>query len=338
MDFKICLFFRTCFFIIGLISSTPEGSTVLREYGWESIQRNYSEKWPLIREEFLIDYPQFMRKSTWSFSSMSSDWPFGALPNSLSFIINRSHLDLTRSQSQSSYCSSIDEFQNSLSTKSFIELQSKHSDFVNGFADDDSRPRSSSDCQTDKKENVLFHIAESSSWDALDSNLSVTLPSNFNPFVKRRSISASEVDESLHSRLRENDLCEDHHTSLASSHGSSGPKLHSIDEHSSLHHASSDASINSSSKSSDSAVRPTLLSQLSHRQSFHLHSPTSPDKPSLLLTSARDALGYATLKDIQRSRINSSSFHDASVSNVDASLRHMKSKSLDVDAARIFNV
>lgn len=272
---------------------------------------------------------------------MSSDWPFGALPTNLSFVVRNSQLDLTRSQSQSS-CSSVDIFQRSLPTQSFTELQLKSSNLINGVSDDDdSRPRSSSDCQTERKD-VIFHISESSSWDALNSNLSITPPSNFNPFAKRRSISTSEVDESLLSlqnRMKENDLWEDREISLDSECNYSGPKLHSSDLPNSLYPVSSDASINSSSKSSDSTSRPTLLNQLSHGQSFHMHSPTSPDKPSpLLLTSARDALGYATLKDIQRSRVNSSSFHNPSTSNVDIALRHYKSKSLDADAARTFNM
>lgn len=334
----------TCFFILGLLSSTPEGCCTLREFGWEAVRRNHSEKWPLIKEEFLIDYPQFLRKSTWSFSSMSYDWPFDVLPSSLSFFGHSSHLDLTRSQSQSSYCSNVDVYRNSLPTKSFTELQLKQSDFMNDVSDDDSRPRSSSDCQTERKD-VIFHISESSSWDALNSSLSVTPPSNFNCFAKRRSISTSEVDESLHSlqtRLKEYDLSKDNHTADIAEHLSEdesfGPKLHSNERPSSLYPMSSDTSLNSSSKSSDSIARPTLLSQLSQGQNAHLHSPTSPNRPSsLLLTSARDALGYVTLKDIQRNRVSSSSFHNPS-SNVDITLRHYKSKSLDADAAKTFNM
>lgn len=330
--------FRTCFFILGLLSSTPEGCSTLREFGWEAVQRNHSEKWPLIQEEFLIDYPQFLRKSTWSFSSMSNDWPFDSLPTSFLFGSRGSHLDLTRSQSQSSYCSSVDIFQSSLPNKSFTELQLRHSEFMSDM-DDDARPRSSSDCQAERKD-VIFHIAESSSWDALNSNLSITPPTNYDFLTKRRSISTSEVDENLCSlqvRLKETDLSEDKPNSHPSEHELCGVNSHSSERPSSLYPVSSEASIDGSSKSSDSASRPTLLSQLSHGLSNHLHSPTSPPRPSsLLVTSARDALGYATLKDIQRSRVNSSSFQNSS--NVDFTLRHFKSKSLDADAAKTFNM
>lgn len=275
---------------------------------------------------------------------MSNDWPFDSLPTNLLFGSRGSHLELTRSQSQSSYCSSVDIFQSSLPNKSFTELQLRHSEFMTDM-DDDARPRSSSDCQAERKD-VIFHIAESSSWDALNSNLSITPPPNYDfppsyDFLsKRRSISTSEVDENLCSlqvRLKETDLSEDKPNSHHSEHESCGVNSHSSERPSYLYPVSSDASINGSSKSSDSASRPTLLSQLSHGLSNHLHSPTSPPRPSsLLVTSARDALGYATLKDIQRSRVNSSSFQNSS--NVDFTLRHFKSKSLDADAAKTFNM
>lgn len=270
---------------------------------------------------------------------MSNDWPFDSLPTNFSFISHSSHLDLTRSQSQSSYCSNVDMFQSSLPNKSFTELQLRHSEFMNDMSDDDSRPRSSSDCQTERKD-VIFHISESSSWDALNSNLSITPPTDFDFLSKRRSISTSEVDEnlcSLQNRLKETDLSADKPNSHLSERESCGANSHSSERPSSLYPVSSDVSINGSSKSSDSAPRSSLLSQLSHGLNNHLHSPTSPPRPSsLLLTSARDALGYATLKDIQRSRVNSSSFQNST--SIDITLRHFKSKSLDADTARTFNM
>lgn len=306
-------------------------------FGWEAVQRNHSEKWPLIKDEFLIDHPEFLRKSTWSFSSMSQDWPVSVLPGSFSFGPLSSHSDLTRSQSQSSYCSSVDIFQNSLPTKSFTELQLKHSDFVDDMFDD-ARPRSSSECQTDRKD-VIFQISESSSWDALNSNLSITPSTNLNCYAKRRSISTPEVDENLlFLQARMKDLSEDKEMSNNEEQDFRGSQVHSIERPSSFCPVSSDTSTNSSLKSSDSTTRPTLLSQLSQGQSVHLHSPTSPNRPSsLLLTSSRDAFGYVTLKDIQRSRVSSSSFQNTS-SNVDITLRHFKSKSLDADTAKTFNM
>lgn len=115
-------------------------------------------------------------------------------------------------------------------------------------------------------------------------------------------------------------------------------KRHSMDR-SSVHLVLSDSSVSSSKSSEICAERPSLLKQLSRGHSVHLHSPVSPDKPPpMLLTSARDALGYATLKDIQRRRVNSLSFHDSSATQVDISLRYLKSQSLDADAAKIFNM
>ncbi|GFS75960.1 rapamycin-insensitive companion of mTOR [Trichonephila clavipes] len=332
----------TCYFVLGLLSSTIEGADALREYGWETVQRNHEEKWPLIKEEFLIDASQMARKSTWSFSSMSSDWPLGALPTSLSFIVRTSQFDLTRSQSQISNTSTEDILQNSC-----INLQTHY----NSFADPDStsnnsRPRSSSDCQTDTKENALSQVAESSSWDALNSYSSFTLPVDFKRYTKRRSISTSEVeiktfDFRTESNVEEVDENEVTNSKVAFFHADEDlpePKQHSL-SHSNVHPVASESSINSS-KSSDGCVeRPSLLKQLSRGHSLHLHSPVSPDKPSsLLLTSARDALGYATLKDIQRRRVNSLSFHDASSTQVDVSLRYLKSQSLDADSAKVFNV
>ncbi|GFQ72567.1 rapamycin-insensitive companion of mTOR [Trichonephila clavata] len=332
----------TCYFVLGLLSSTIEGADALREYGWEAVQRNHEEKWPLIKEEFLVDASQMARKSTWSFSSMSSDWPLGALPTSLSFIVRTSQFDLTRSQSQISNTSTEDILQNSC-----INLQTHY----NSFADHDStsnnsRPRSSSDCQTDIKENALLQVAESSSWDALNSYSSFTLPVDFKRYTKRRSISTSEVDMKTFDFHTESDVEEVDENEVTNSkvaffHADEDlpePKQHSL-SHSNVHPVASESSINSS-KSSDGCVeRPSLLKQLSRGHSLHLHSPVSPDKPSpLLLTSARDALGYATLKDIQRRRVNSLSFHDASSTQVDVSLRYLKSQSLDADSAKVFNV
>ncbi|GIX80146.1 rapamycin-insensitive companion of mTOR [Caerostris extrusa] len=97
------------FFVPGLLFTIVKVDS-LKEYGWESVQRNHEEKWPLIRDEFLIDNSQVARKSTWSFSSMSSDWPLGALPTTLSFIVRTSQFDLSRSQSQLSNDSNEDIF------------------------------------------------------------------------------------------------------------------------------------------------------------------------------------------------------------------------------------
>lgn len=150
------MLFSTCYFVLGLLSSTAEGVEVLREYGWEAVKRNYEDKWPLIREEFIVEPLQCVRKSTWSFSSMSSDWPLGGLPNSLSFVVRTSHLDLDRTESESSGNSSEDILQNSC-----IELPTYREQFLNPEAAcEDGRPRSSSDCQTDRKENVLFQVVQ----------------------------------------------------------------------------------------------------------------------------------------------------------------------------------
>lgn len=150
----MCLFFSTCYFVLGLLSSTAEGVEVLREYGWEAVKRNYEDKWPVIREELVVDPVQYVRKSTWSFSSMSSDFPLGALPSSLSFIVRTSQFDLTRTESESSGNSSEDILQNSC-----IELPSYREHLLNPEAAfEDGRPRSSSDCQSDRKENAMFQV------------------------------------------------------------------------------------------------------------------------------------------------------------------------------------
>ncbi|XP_055941079.1 rapamycin-insensitive companion of mTOR-like [Argiope bruennichi] len=331
----------TCYFILGLLSSTTEGSDILREHGWEAVQRNHEEKWPLIKEEILVDNSQFARKSTWSFSSMSSDWPLGALPTSLSFIVRTSQFDLNRSQSQISNTSSEDILQNSC-----IELPSHRDPLVDPDSDSENcRPRSSSDCQSERKDNVLFEVAESSSWDALNAYSSFSSPPpNFNKNRKRRSISTSEVTmRTFNFHMEDNEEEEENELQMSSTGSKANfhavePKQHSSGS-SSLQPGASESSVNSS-KSSDGCVeRPSLLKQLSRGHSIHLHSPVSPDKSSpLLITSARDALGYATLKDIQRRRVHSLSFHDASSTQVDASLRYLKSQSLDADSAKIFNV
>ncbi|GIX98311.1 rapamycin-insensitive companion of mTOR [Caerostris darwini] len=328
----------TCYFVLGLLSSTIEGADSLKEYGWESVQRNHEEKWPLIRDEFLIDNSHVARKSTWSFSSMSSDWPLGALPTTLSFIVRTSQFDLSRSQSQLSNDSNEDILQNSC-----IELPLHHDSDSDS---DNGRPRSSSDCQSNRKDNALFQVTESTSWDALTAYSSFAPPPNFNRYAKRRSISTSEVDTKTFDFHTETDLDEDEENELETNSVSSKTSFHVGDvlpepnqhssDHSSVHAVASESSINSSE---GCVERPSLLKQLSRGHSIHLHSPASPDKPfPSLLTSARDALGYATLKDIQRRRVNSLSFHDSSSNQVDASLRYLKSQSLDADAAKIFHV
>lgn len=101
-----------------------------------------------------MDPVQYVRKSTWSFSSMSSDFPLGALPSSLSFIVRTSQFDLTRTESESSGNSSEDILQNSC-----IELPTYREHLLNPEAAfEDGRPRSSSDCQSDRKENAMFQV------------------------------------------------------------------------------------------------------------------------------------------------------------------------------------
>ncbi|CAL1276055.1 unnamed protein product [Larinioides sclopetarius] len=330
----------TCYFVLGLLSSTVEGLDILREHGWEAVQRNHEEKWPIIKEEFLIDNSQFSRKSTWSFSSMSSDWPLGALPTSLSFLVQTSQFDLNRSESQISSTSSEDILQNSC-----IELPTQRDLLVDPDSESENcRPRSSSDCQSERKD-VLFEVAESSSWDALNAYASfASPPPNFNRHRKRRSISTSEVNTrtfNFHTEDSEEDKENELQTSSINSKTifhAVEPKQHSSDN-SSLHPGASESSVTSSKSSNGCIERPSLLKQLSRGHSVHLHSPVSPDKsPPLLMTSARDALGYATLKDIQRRRVHSLSFHDTSSTQVDASLRYLKSQSLDADSAKVFNV
>ncbi|XP_054724795.1 rapamycin-insensitive companion of mTOR-like [Uloborus diversus] len=332
----------TCFFVLGLLCSSSEGATAVEEYGWEAVKRNHEEKWPLIREEFLIDNNQFSRKYTWSFSSMSGDWLFNGFPSSLSFAARNSPRDFSPSGSQSSCNSCLEVMQNPYRNQSFAELPSGYnSEFSPGF--DDSRPRSSSDCQPERNDGGLFQIAESSSWDVLSSE-SFSPPSNFNPRGKRRSISTSEVDTNLsnfQSLVGEgNPEGDDRGRNTISVPSTSRDSAsHSVTRPTTLRPVSSNSSINSSCRSSDCDARPSLLKQLSCGQSSRLQSPTTPDNSSsLLVTSARDALGYATFKHIQRRRVNSLSFHESSSSNVDSSLRHIKSQSLDADAAKPFNV
>lgn len=194
-------------------------------------------------------------------------------------------------------------------------------------------------------------MAESASWDALNAG-STTLspPGNAGKIPKQRSFSISEVDGKAFDLDAQSDTEENPGTvepqaakadskfSFPTINISNETKRHSTD-HSSVHLVVSDSSISSSKSSEVCAERPSLLKHLSRGHSVHLHSPTSPDKPTpLLLTSARDVLGYATLKDIQRRRVNSLSFHDSPSTQVDISLRYLKSQSLDADAAKIFNM
>ncbi|XP_071034763.1 rapamycin-insensitive companion of mTOR [Parasteatoda tepidariorum] len=337
----------TCHFVLGLISSTPEGAAALGELGWEAVRRNHDEKWPLIKEELFFDTSK-VRKSTWSFSSMSYDFPTGALPTNLSFVVR--HSPYSFSDSRNSSYSSLDALQNSLDRKQFAGILPHHKDFNDhDSSSDDGRPRSSSDCQSDPKDRIMFQIAESSSWDTLDTCYS-TSPPGFNPHRKRRSISTSEVEmkvfdfkyqnnQEKHDEMDENEESSPSFKSSYPTVSISNANTQSSDHSSEIHANASDSSYNISSKSSDIGVdRPSLLKQLSRGQSIHLHSPESPEKPPFLLTSARDALGYATLKDIQRRRVSSLSFHDPSLSSIDYSIRHMKTKSLDAEGARIFNV
>ncbi|XP_035210908.1 rapamycin-insensitive companion of mTOR-like isoform X2 [Stegodyphus dumicola] len=332
----------TCYFILGLLCSTPEGASAVEEHGWEAIRRNHDEKWPLIKDEYLIEYSQYIRKSTWSFSSMSSEWHLGALPMNLSFVVPNSQFDLSRSQSESSCNSNSDVLQTSLSNKSFAGLKSSE-DFDDPSSSDDARPRSSSDCQTEMKDNLLFQVAESSSWDALNT-YSFSPPSNFNRYAKRRSISTSEVEAQTlelignsEESLEFNKQQDNSKASLTDVNVLSGPIRHSSET---TNMFASDTSVSGSSKSSDICTeRPSLLKQLSRGHSVYSKSSVSPDRPtSLLLTSARDALGYATLKEIQRSRVNSLSFQDSPSTDIDSSLQHLKSLSLDAHGIRSFNI
>ncbi|GIX80144.1 rapamycin-insensitive companion of mTOR [Caerostris extrusa] len=160
--------------------------------------------------------------------------------------------------------------------------------------------------------------------------------------LKLQVTESTKVDTKTFDFHTETDLDEDEENELETNSVSSKTSFHVGDvlpepnqhssDHSSVHAVASESSINSSE---GCVERPSLLKQLSRGHSIHLHSPASPDKPfPSLLTSARDALGYATLKDIQRRRVNSLSFHDSSSNQVDVSLRYLKSQSLDADAAK----
>jgi len=56
----LIIYFRTCFYVIGLIGSTSIGAEKLERLGWDSIRHKCSEEWPVMEPDIVYLYePDF---------------------------------------------------------------------------------------------------------------------------------------------------------------------------------------------------------------------------------------------------------------------------------------
>ena len=44
-------YLRTCFYVLGLMSSTSIGADRLEDLGWESVRHKGADKWPVIEQD-----------------------------------------------------------------------------------------------------------------------------------------------------------------------------------------------------------------------------------------------------------------------------------------------
>ncbi|XP_076355898.1 rapamycin-insensitive companion of Tor isoform X1 [Tachypleus tridentatus] len=45
----------TCFYVLGLLCTTPVGSDILSRFGWEAVRHNHEERWPIVKDKLHIE-------------------------------------------------------------------------------------------------------------------------------------------------------------------------------------------------------------------------------------------------------------------------------------------
>ncbi|XP_023229474.1 rapamycin-insensitive companion of mTOR-like [Centruroides sculpturatus] len=375
----------TCFYVLGLLSSTPEGADLLMQYGWETVRRAHDDKWPIVLNTTTLDeFPQDdCRSYTWSVSSGDSEW-LECLSSSFSFVVKSENETLSQFQSlPSSYSLDLDDSVIPINRHS-VKWNKDYGEggmlpsvqtlpFINNHQPCQTRPRSSSDCRSNT--NPLYKLE----CDSLDKEKSLSRPevvwkigsndvikdrsssfggtqdaTNENS-VKERSISDLEVsnkketipqyslgtkglrsssNESSHTSKSRSGSSTDSTTSGISSCDSAAPRLYHSDHAQTLSPIASSTSLNTMSNRSTSCldhIHGSMIMKQSYvnRSMSYIYNPSSPDGTSCAFsfTSARDALGYVTLKDIQRKRIQSMSFDEEKSNWLEK--RNLKSQSLE---------
>ncbi|XP_067137023.1 rapamycin-insensitive companion of mTOR isoform X2 [Centruroides vittatus] len=375
----------TCFYVLGLLSSTPEGADLLMQYGWETVRRAHDDKWPIVLNTTTLDeFPQDdCRSYTWSVSSGDSEW-LECLSSSFSFVVKSENETLSQFQSlPSSYSLDLDDSLIPINRHS-VKWNKDYGEggilpsvqtlpFINNHQPCQTRPRSSSDCRSNT--NPLYKLE----CDSLDKEKSLSRPevvwkigsndvikdrsssfggtqdaTNENS-VKERSISDLEVsnkketipqyslgtkglrsssNESSHTSKSRSGSSTDSTTSGISSCDSAAPRLYHSDHAQTLSPIASSTSLNTMSNRSTPCldhIHGSMITKQSYvnRSMSYIYNPSSPDGTSCTFsfTSARDALGYVTLKDIQRKRIQSMSFDEEKSNWLEK--RNLKSQSLE---------
>ena len=80
-------FFRTAFFVLGLMASTREGAEVLTQYGWESRWTTRTERWPLVEDRAtLLEVSMEDNRSEAAFNMGRSTYELGSPVSNLDFI------------------------------------------------------------------------------------------------------------------------------------------------------------------------------------------------------------------------------------------------------------
>ena len=84
IDLSLCFFFRTCYYVLGLIAKTREGADILREQEWESVRHIGEDAWPIMEtsvenKEEVIPFGFFRHEPLKTSASASSQHGYSYL-------------------------------------------------------------------------------------------------------------------------------------------------------------------------------------------------------------------------------------------------------------------
>ncbi|KAI1280892.1 Rapamycin-insensitive companion of mTOR [Halotydeus destructor] len=302
----------TAFYVLGLISQNPDAAQALHDAGWLPIQRKRNEKWPLVDQPFEVDYVLKTKEYSSSLSSCGTrltelyDHLYGGKSSRhTSFHDDAEILD-------SSNCQSLSEEYSQLPKIDFRESslnESLSKSITSRLLVSEERPRASSDICSPAKSPESFpdYLKSMTFIDAEETDKltpvqrKISVPGNFKMRQEENSVdtlSSSFLSNNLMSkpnRLRSS-------VSLLS-HSKSSPR-----ESMYFLNASFD------SRSDEHSAFHTLprKSQSSPR------NPHLPLSPSDNIPTTTDAVGYATLRAIQRTRVKSMGFYHPNIVDDDS--------------------
>lgn len=211
----------TSYFVLGLLATTLEGSEALKEFGWEAIRHSHHEKFSLVEEpitDSLRNYFNENRAHTWSMSSNSNKFcdmfdvlsgkDFESSPNELFVTLDFRPLE------EPTYSGSMPSlnFESDKTKTKKISLPSTKSPKlkmlprVSSLSPHhyktliDSRPRSSSDCQTVQK-STERKISNNIDADESDCSSGIWIGQRSNESVIQSAVSSTDIDNSQDSTI-----------------------------------------------------------------------------------------------------------------------------------------